>query len=807
MANPRFSRFSSGLTSFAFIGASLTSPIIHAADPVASAVTPPETRVPTVQNSNTASTIPDPSAAKPLLHADPAPVEHVSTAAAVATAHEVVAATPAAHVNQTSTPLAPPPKLGFWSRVHNVVFFWRKPIVAESDGTVPAEPTISVKVYGAPDELETNLKETLQQVRVSELIDFQDDLARFRTMAQDAAQAVGYYNAGFKFRRLSDDTIAIDVNPGAPVLVTSQKITITGDAKTDRSFIRLQNKPDINIGDVLNHADYEKTKNKILNLALDHGYFKGRYLVHDVKVTLPSKTADINLAYDSGVRYHFGEITYKNSNVSDKLPLKPSVLALLQPFKAGQPYDAGQLAKLSRNLLDTRYFNNVQVEAPTPDPTDDDVKPPAQGAEAVAVTASDSAAVVNPASTPAFGTDTPQNLSTSPEGISATDSTATPKPAESSTTLDSTTNKSPSGLLSASSPDEMPLPAHAPPSIPVTITLNADQPNSAEVGLGFGTDTGPRIRTQYRRALVNDSGDSFDANAEVSKIQHTFDVRYNKPIKSPLEDVVSVFGGYEDQKLSQSNSLNVDIKTMSVGLEHTVKPKGDWQRTYSIRYRLDRVQNDPLPTVDPALLPSPFNINGLATKQQSLLAGFGLNKITSRGGANPTSGFRQFYQIEVGNKTALSDADMIIVQAGFRALQTFYEKHQIVLSADLGTIITPDFSKVPYSLRFFAGGDQSIRGFDYKSLSTLVNGYEIGGQNLAVGSVEYNYMFQPKWRGAVFLDAGNAFDARFTDPVKMGAGFGVRWASPVGPVRIDIAAGISERSPPIRLVFYIGAPL
>jgi translocation and assembly module TamA len=798
MANPRFSRF----TSFVFFGASLTAPLIHAVDVTPNTATP-DTSASTSGQAGAAS---PPSTASRAIKVAANPVQ-VTPAAAASTAKAIVAATPESAATPTVAPPVPAPKLTFWNRVHNVIFFWRKPLVPEADGVVPAEPTISVKVYGAPDALTTNLQETLQQIRVAELSDFQNDLARYRSMAQDAAQAVGYYNASFKFRKLSDTSIAIDVVPGDPVRVTTQKITITGDAKTDRSFIRLQNKPDISVGDILNHGEYEKTKNKITNLALDHGYFKGHYLAHDVKVTLPTKTADINLAYDSGVRYQFGDITYKNSNGSDKLPLKPSVLALLQPIKPGQPYDAGQLAKLSKNLLDTRYFNNVQVDAPTPDPDDDDkALSPVVNDTPVAADGSGTPPSSVPAPTGSTKDDvTPaQDPNGAPVAAIAT-MTATAPVAELSPALDATT-KSAQGLLTATSPDELPEPNKAAPKIPVVITLNADQPNSAEVGLGFGTDTGPRIRTQYRRALVNDRGDSFDANAEISKIQHTFDLRYNRPLKSPLEDVVSLFGGFEDQKLSQSNNLNVDTQTLTVGVEHTVKPKGDWQRTYSVRYRLDRLQNNPL-AVDPATLPLPFNVEGIAVKQQSLLAGFGLNKISSRGGANPTSGFRQFYQIEVGNKTALSDANMIILQAGFRALDTFAEKHQIVLSADIGTIITNEFSKVPYSLRFFAGGDQSIRGFDYKSLSTQINGYEIGGRNLAVGSVEYNYLFQPKWRGAVFLDAGNAFDAKFTDPVKMGAGFGIRWASPVGPVRVDIAAGISERSPPIRLVFYIGAPL
>jgi translocation and assembly module TamA len=73
--------------------------------------------------------------------------------------------------------------------------------------------------------------------------------------------------------------------------------------------------------------------------------------------------------------------------------------------------------------------------------------------------------------------------------------------------------------------------------------------------------------------------------------------------------------------------------------------------------------------------------------------------------------------------------------------------------------------------------------------------------------MEYNYKFLPKWRGAVFVDAGNAFDDQFNDPIKVGAGLGVRWSSPVGSIRIDVAAGVSETSVPIRLHFFIGPPL
>ncbi len=81
--------------------------------------------------------------------------------------------------------------------------------------------------------------------------------------------------------------------------------------------------------------------------------------------------------------------------------------------------------------------------------------------------------------------------------------------------------------------------------------------------------------------------------------------------------------------------------------------------------------------------------------------------------------------------------------------------------AMLGYIFTEDFNKVPYNLRYFTGGDQGIRGFDYKSLSPVVDGFKVGGQALAVGSMEYNYQFKEGWRAAVFSDFGNAYDTDF----------------------------------------------
>src|SRR5690606_22446441 len=117
------------------------------------------------------------------------------------------------------------------------------------------------------------------------------------------------------------------------------------------------------------------------------------------------------------------------------------------------------------------------------------------------------------------------------------------------------------------------------------------------------------------------------------------------------------------------------------------------------------------------------------------------------------------------------------------------------------------------SLSFFAGGSQSIRGYAYQSL-----GHEeyvvqpdgntkrlvVGGDRLAIASVEYQYYFTDTWRGALFVDGGDAFDEGDFD-AKVGAGFGVHYITPVGAVRVELANSVSEDNPDWYFHLTIGA--
>jgi translocation and assembly module TamA len=108
-------------------------------------------------------------------------------------------------------------------------------------------------------------------------------------------------------------------------------------------------------------------------------------------------------------------------------------------------------------------------------------------------------------------------------------------------------------------------------------------------------------------------------------------------------------------------------------------------------------------------------------------------------------------------------------------------------------------------MRFYAGGDKSIRGFDYQEIGVSEGGEIVGGKYLAVASAEFEHMFTPVWGAAVFIDAGDAFDEDFV--VHYGIGAGLRWRSPVGPVRVDIAHGFEQPEEGVRLHISIGPDL
>src|SRR5690606_36733653 len=164
---------------------------------------------------------------------------------------------------------------------------------------------------------------------------------------------------------------------------------------------------------------------------------------------------------------------------------------------------------------------------------------------------------------------------------------------------------------------------------------------------------------------VNKRGHSFDANLELSGIRQSVDGRYNIPYHHPLNDYVSSVGGYErEEREDVAQDTGLLIESAVLGADRLIKnPLGNWQQAFGVRYRLDRLIQDG--SDDFNQIPQAFRFNS-AAEQQSLLFCYEVSRTESVLRINPTKGFKQIYKVELGSEALLSDADMAIINAGWR---------------------------------------------------------------------------------------------------------------------------------------------
>lgn len=334
-------------------------------------------------------------------------------------------------------------------------------------------------------------------------------------------------------------------------------------------------------------------------------------------------------------------------------------------------------------------------------------------------------------------------------------------------------------------PLEADLEAH---TIPVEITLTPSRRKQISYGIGYSTDTGPRFRFSRTYRRFNERGHQFGVSAQLSPVMSEFAASYRIPFGDPRKEWVAFDAGIKSEDTDTSTSDSFEL-----GARRVVVRPGNWTRTQLL-----------------SLLVEDFEVGAQVGRAHLLMPGIDWTRVLADNNIRPRTGSKISLRVQFAADELGSDNSLVQAVVRGKWIWSTPKKSRFIVRGELGAMAEDSFEDLPPSVRFFAGGDNSVRGYDFEALGpTDETGQVIGGSSLATASFEFEHPLRakwPKWSIATFVDSGNAFERNSFD-AKTGAGFGARWLSPLGPIRIDIAHPFDDPTTSWRLHINLGPDL
>jgi len=337
--------------------------------------------------------------------------------------------------------------------------------------------------------------------------------------------------------------------------------------------------------------------------------------------------------------------------------------------------------------------------------------------------------------------------------------------------------------------------------VPVNIKADPNRRNWYSVGGGYATDTGPRGTLTWENRRINSRGHRFNVLVQAAQVtRYQVQSNYIIPIGDPAVEKLTLQGVIEQRDLA-------DVTTRNEYLQPGItKVAGDWQYVWFIQAMKTTGESAAETRSDKLLIP-----------------GIDIASVPKGYLGEPI--FQHGLFLEVKGSDGLVGANTRFVQAHLTGVRVFnfVPKWHLLLRDEIGATLVSRFSNLPVVERFFAGGDNSVRGFAYNALSptqdvcardqttgkpilnaqggcaTLLGTVKVGGKNVVTGTVEVIRDLPRNFGVAAFFDYGNAFNRFGGTPLEYSVGVGFRVRLPVVTLGVDIAEPISRPGASPRL--------
>ncbi len=320
--------------------------------------------------------------------------------------------------------------------------------------------------------------------------------------------------------------------------------------------------------------------------------------------------------------------------------------------------------------------------------------------------------------------------------------------------------------------------------VPVNVRLVPRKRHAWLVGAGVTTDEGPRIRLGYENRRINRRGHTAEAALRASTIYGSLDLTYNIPMHDPRHERLSLQAGYQEE-----HDDDRDDELYKLGARY-----------------IRRIAPGRVRTLFVELIDETFESGADMGQSTLLIPGVSWDWRNAGDAIYPTRGWRLELELKGASTALLSDVDFLRAYLRAKGIESLFGG-RLIGRGELGHTLISDFRELPISQRFYAGGDNSVRGYGFRSLGPVdASGTVQGGSSLLTASIEYEQPVSGPWSVALFADTGDAFDDADLE-LHHAVGIGVRWRSPIGPVRLDFAHPLDPGEDTFRIHFSLGPDL
>lgn len=430
---------------------------------------------------------------------------------------------------------------------------------------------------------------------------------------------------------------------------------------------------------------YKVFKINLLDVAHEYGYFDAQFTKHQLQVNPTTNQANIDLVFDTGARYRFGNIMFKQNTFNTDF------LQRYSPFKSGEWFKQSLVRQLQKNLNLSRFFNQVNVQQ---------------------------------------------------------------------------------------------APSKSDKTVHLNIQLKPVTKHQYSVGLGYGTDTGFRALLGFKNRYVTRNGNSFQAQIQASHRYTNFLVDYRIPGLRPNQDYLSIGAA---KSFIDINAYKNDIT--SIGINKNMQ----WGKM--------NVQGG----ISESL--SKYTTQGSTlTRRKNLVpqALLGFNFMKPTAGYFP-QGIMGSIMVTGSVKNPLSDNTFVQNNLNLQVSWPFGQNNRLYSNLSIGQLLSSDYPTLPPQFRYYAGGSNNLRGYEYASLSPRDSSGNLeGGKNMLVEQLDLEHHLFSNYSTFLFLDAGNAFNHWKDLTFALDTGVGFSWKSPVGPLNIALARTLHQTRNRWRISMTIG---